>query len=272
MTLLMPIMVGLFLLTGTAAVPADGLDALRATAVLINERCLKEKAVAGDFSTGFVVRYREKNYLVAAKHAVELLGRNGKITAVFPKGETVSLPVRVSGGKSAVLDARWFFHASADLAVYAMVSIADADQCFRFDVQDEPQDHTPSEQAATYVAGFTAAPGVRSALSPSVEKVRIATTTTVLDTDFMRQTLRLVLLDRPLPSSFAGAPVFQVDNVPGTNGQTSGPAATAGKTRIVGIIGSSLSGRQGGKISSFVPVRYLREILGSAEFMEFQKK
>lgn len=254
---------------------STSVEELERTVILLNrhpqdfEMKGEERKLITRFGTGLIIRYRRRDYLVTAKHVAEFLSKDGEMVMNLPGGKTTSLIIGRMETSGEIPGARWFFHPSADIAVHPIGSLPKIDHdYFPLDEIAAKNDSLPSASSA-YVLGFPTGPGVQNRLSPLAQRVQIATTTTVLDTEFMRQTLRFILLDRALPQGFSGAPVFYVENIMAPDKKGSHQIKIGEKIRLAGILSAALSDRGGGKISSFVPIRYLWEILESADFLEF---
>lgn len=220
------------------------------------------------YGTGFIIRYQGADYLVTAKHVAAFL-LDGEAVMNLPAGKTISLNFGSMERNNKSPGVKWFFHSSADIAIHPLLFPQKVDHDAILSNDIPKNDEEIPLLSTVYVLGFPKGLGVRERLSPIAKKAQVASAITSLETLNIRRDLKFILLDQALAQGYSGAPVFYIEDVMSSNTH---PSIKVGeRIHLAGIVTLQISDEHGGKISAVVPISYLREILDSADFVQYQK-
>ncbi|MFH0953058.1 MAG: S1C family serine protease [Verrucomicrobiota bacterium] len=221
--------------------------------------------------SGLIIRYHGSDYLVTAKHVAKALSAKAEIVMNLSGGKSTSLTFEWISQQQIIKGARWFHHPKADISIHPLCYPTDSEQIvIGEDLFPQQKKEIPLLTAA-YVLGFPLGQGVQQNLSPLAKETRIASRLTSVDNPNVSSELLFILLDQALAQGYSGAPVFYTEDIM-SNVSIAGQRMKGGEElHFVGILSGGLSDATGGKISLVVPTSYLREILESDEFIQYEK-
>ncbi|MBU0477454.1 serine protease [bacterium] len=222
--------------------------------------------------SGFILRYKKRDYLVTAKHVAESLSPTGEIVMNLPEGKSASITFQWLLQENIIKGAHWFHHPKADISVHPVAYNNS------FDILAISEDLYPKQATeiillnSAYIVGFPLGLGVLEKLSPVAKEAKVASKLTSIDNPSISPDLHFILLDQALSQGYSGAPVFYIEDI--MSGISIGNQQMKGgeKLHLLGLQSSALSDKTGGKFSLVVPISYIWDILESQEFRTYENK
>ena len=221
--------------------------------------------------SGFIVRYKTRDYLVTAKHVANTLSPTGEIVMNLPDGISASITFEWLSQQDIIKDAHWFHHPKADISVHPMAYNSS------FDIKSISQDLYPKQAMevtllkSAYIVGFPLGLGVLDKLSPVAKEAKVASKLTSIDNPSIPSDLHFILLDQALSQGYSGAPVFYIEDIMSTISIGNQFVKSGERLQFLGLQSSALSDKTGGKISLVVPISYIWDIFESQDFLAYEK-
>ncbi len=223
--------------------------------------------------SGFIIKYKGRDYLVTAKHIAESFSAGGEIVINLPDNKSTVITFQALSQASVLRGAHWFHHPKADLSIHPMGYPAGG-----VDASGIPENFYPKADIdvmplnPVYVVGFPLGLGVLDKLSPIAKEAKIASRLTSIDDPSIPRDLHFYLLDQALSQGYSGSPVFYAEDIKSSLRVAGEPPAKVGeKLHLIGVQSMALSDKTGGKISLVVPISYIWDILDSHDFQAYLK-
>lgn len=219
--------------------------------------------------TGFLVIHKKHYFLVTAKHVASSLPPTAKVILRNSAGGTVHLDLQSIMKNTH--GAGWIAHPTADLAVHPFGYSLDlgARPCFFEEDYLDAEIEAP-QLGAVYIYGFPLGLGTGNRYASIAKTTRIASWMVRLGdlNPSERPDMDYILIDDPISQGYSGSPIFA--ETP-TTSLIFGPEYSP-PVNLIGIASKTLSDVSGGKIGAVVPIKYLKELLNSAEVAEYERK
>ena len=214
--------------------------------------------------TGFVVRHKEKSYLVTARHLAQQCSLSWSAVVSGPNDEAISISFSDFSGYTNQLP--WVSDPVADVAVlplkpdskYCKSGIM---KCFDIAVFVS-QPLAPPRDRAVSILGFPLGLGVGKKVSPLEKESKPASG--LYDVVKGTNTTTVFFLAEPSVDGFSGSPVFAFPSAISGSGGVSIRIGSQ-NTLCYGLVSGTLPDRTGGKFAEIVPSSKICELLEQAD-------
>ena len=224
--------------------------------------------------TGFIVKYKNKDYLVTAKHIADSLTETAEITLNLKNGKGTNISFRNLLQQSEIKGASWFNHpdSNIDIAVHPIVySNKDIDIIAIPESIYQKKEISIKLLNTVYIFGFPLGLGIIDKISPIAKEAKVASRITTINASNIPKNNYYYLLDEALSKGYSGAPVFYIEDIISTDRTDNWPMKGDEKLHLLGLQSIVLSDATGGKISLVIPIMYLWDIFLSSDFKKYEK-
>jgi len=221
--------------------------------------------------SGFIIRYKGRDYLVTAKHVANLLPR-GEIVINLPNGKTTIITFQQLTQADKTKRAHWFHHPKADISIHPMAYPTKDVEVLAISENLFPKKEPDLKLLNTVnIVGFPLGLGVSDKLSPVAKEAKIVSMLTSIENINIPKDLHFYLLDQALSEGYSGAPVFYIEDT--MSGFVIGNQLMKGgeMVHLLGVQSTSLADQTGGKFSLVVPILYIWDIFESPDFEAYIK-
>jgi hypothetical protein len=201
--------------------------------------------------TGFLVIRGESPYLVTAAHVARRMDFWARAIVQSAQGKPVTISlIELSGVPDTI---PWIYHVEADVAVLPLKPSErvqkDIEKHFLPYEWIVKEEKAPSAKSLLTVIGIPSDQKMEDKFPPVVHNFKASSGLVGYPRFDTGQETTFFFLDRPAPSGFSGAPVFE---------------ELANDTKLVGLIYGTVSDTAGGGFSAVVPSVFIAETLDGA--------
>ncbi|MBW1895896.1 MAG: trypsin-like peptidase domain-containing protein [Deltaproteobacteria bacterium] len=201
--------------------------------------------------TGFFVMLGESPYLVTAAHVARRMDFWARATIRGAQGKPVTISLMELCGVSGTIP--WLYHVEADVAVLPLKPSERLQQ----DIEKHflpyewimKEEKAPPAKSLLTVIGIPSEQEMEDRFSPVLQNFKASSGLIGYPRIDTGQETTFFFLDRPSPSGFSGAPVFEELN---------------NDTKLVGLVYGTVSDTAGGGFSAVVPSVFIAETLDGA--------
>ncbi len=224
-----------------------------------NESSYKPLVTVVESGSGFFVVKENRFFLVTAAHVAKGMEVNSEVVVMGDKGVPISIPLPLLTGQKYPI--KWRVHPAADVAAVELKPAANIEKELRqvhfipFEIL-VPNYSNPDMDLELTVLGFPEGLGASEKFSPLLLRSLLASGLLELPRFDNGQLEKFLILQNPACGGYSGAPVFDLSRY--VNG---GTVTTGSGTKCYGLIHGNIADPTGGKLSAFVPSKYVVELI-----------